>query len=132
MIKASNYQEMMSDFENGIYDFTKNGKCIQCGSCCSNLLVMTEEEIETIRKYIKKHNIKEHRHILPLAEPTLDMTCPFLNDSKPNEKCDIYEVRPRICREFICCPSKRPAMNDLKYKLKRRVVDVRSEFFGKD
>lgn len=132
MIKASNYQEMMSDFENGIYDFTKNGKCIQCGSCCSNLLVMTDTEIETIRKYIKKHNIKEHKHILPLVEPTLDLTCPFLNDSKPNEKCDIYEVRPSVCREFICCPSKRPPIDDLKYKMKCRIVDVRSEFFGMD
>lgn len=132
MIKASNYQEMMSDFENGIYDFTKNGKCIQCGSCCSNLLVMTAEEIETIHKYIKKHNIKERKHILPLAEPTIDMTCPFLDDSKSCEKCTIYEVRPRICRDFICCPSKRQPMNDLKHKLKCGIVDVRNEFFGKD
>lgn len=131
MIKASNYQEMMSDFENGIYDFTKNGECIQCGSCCSNLLVMTAEEIETIHKYIKKHNIKEHRHILPLAEPTLDLTCPFLDDSKPNEKCEIYEVRPRICREFICCPSGRKPL-DMKYASKCRNVFVREEFFGKD
>lgn len=132
MIKASNYQEMMSDFENGIYDFTKNGKCIQCGSCCSNLLVMTAEEIETIHKYIKKHNIKEHKHILPLAEPTIDMTCPFLDDRKSCEKCTIYEVRPRICRDFICCTSKRPHIDDLKYKIKCRIVDVRNEFFGKD
>lgn len=131
MIKASNYQEMMIDFENGIYDFTKNGKCIQCGSCCSNLLVMTAEEIETIHKYIKKHNIKEYKHILPLAEPTIDLTCPFLNDSKPNEKCDIYEVRPRICREFICCPSGRKPL-DMKYASKCRNVFVREEFFGKD
>lgn len=130
MIKASNYQEMMSDFENGIYDFTKNGKCIQCGSCCSNLLVMTDTEIETIRKYIQKHNIKEHKHVLPLAEPTIDMTCPFLNDSKQNEKCDIYEVRPRVCREFICCPSDRKPL-DMKYALKCKPINVRSEFYGK-
>lgn len=131
MIKASNYQEMMSDFENGIYDFTKNGKCIQCGSCCSNFLVMTAEEIETIHKYIKKYNIKEHRHILPLAEPTLDMTCPFLNDSKPNEKCDIYEVRPRVCRDFICDPKQRQPV-DAEYCMKCKSVFVREEFFGKD
>ena len=93
---------------------------------------MTADEIAVIHKYIKKHNIKEHKHILPFAEPTLDLTCPFLNDSKPNEKCDIYEVRPRICRDFICDPKQRLPMNDLKYKLKCRIVDVRSEFFGKD
>lgn len=131
MIKASNYQEMMSDFENCIYDFTKNGKCIQCGSCCSNFLVMTAEEIATIHKYIKEHNIKEHKHILPLAEPTIDMTCPFLNDSKPNEKCDIYEVRPRVCRDFICDPKQRPPV-DAKYGMKCKPVFVREEFFGKE
>ena len=32
-----------------------------------NLLPMTSEEIEIIHKYIKKYNIKEHRHVLPLA-----------------------------------------------------------------
>lgn len=59
-------------------------------------------------------------------------TSPFLvmqNDDKPKEKCEIYSVRPRICREFICCPSKRPSINDLSYKLKCRVVDVRKEFY---
>lgn len=131
-MKTGTFAQMQEEFNNGTYDLTDNGKCTQCGNCCSNLLPMTDNEIDAIRKYIKKHNIKEHRHILPLAEPTLDLTCPFLNDSKPNEKCDIYEVRPRICRDFICCPSKRPPIDDLKYKLKCRIVNVRSEFFGKD
>lgn len=133
-MKTGNIEQMLKEFSDGTYDFTDNGKCIQCGSCCSNILVMTNKEIETIRRYIKKHHIKEHhikehKHILSLAEPTIDMTCPFLDDSKSCEKCTIYEVRPRICRDFICCPSKRPPMNDLEYKLKCRVVDVRSEFF---
>ena len=130
-MKTGNIEQMLKEFSDGTYDFTDNGKCTQCGNCCSNLLPMTAEEIGIIHKYIKKHNIKEHRHILPLAEPTLDLTCPFLNDNKPNEKCDIYEVRPRVCRDFICCPSKRPPIDDLKYKLKCRVVNVRSEFYGK-
>ena len=129
MVKTGTFAQMQDEFSNGTYDLTDNWKCTQCGACCSNLLPMTAEEIDTIRKYIKKHNIKEHRHILPLANPTLDLTCPFLNDSKPNEKCDIYEVRPRICRDFICCPSKRPPIDDLKYKLKCRIVNVRSEFY---
>lgn len=132
MVKTGTFAQMQEEFNNGTYDLTDNGKCTQCGQCCSNILPMTEDEITVIRRYIKKHHIKEHRHILPLAEPTLDLTCPFLNDNKQNEKCDIYEVRPRICKDFICCPSKRHPMNDLKYKLKCRIVDVRSEFFGKD
>lgn len=130
-MKTGTFAQMQEEFNNGTYDLTDNGKCTQCGACCSNLLPMTDSEIETIRKYIKNHNIKEHRHILPLAEQTLDLTCPFLNDSKPNEKCDIYEVRPRVCRYFICDPKKRHPV-DVKYASKCRNVFVREEFFGKD
>ena len=130
MTKTGNIEQMLKEFSDGTYDLTDNGKCTQCGNCCSNFLVMTDTEIETIHKYIKKHNIKEHRHILPLVEPTLDLTCPFLNDSKPNEKCDIYEVRPRVCRDFICDPKQRPPI-DIKYASKCKPINVRSEFYGK-
>ncbi len=123
------FAEMQEQFKNGTYDFTNNGKCTQCGKCCGNLLPMTNEEISIIRKYIKRHSIKEHRHLLPLAEPIIDMTCPFLNDDKKTEKCDVYRVRPRICRDFICCPSGRKPL-DLKWGLKANVVDVRETFFG--
>jgi len=122
--------EMQEQFRNGTYDLTDNGKCTQCGQCCSNLLPMTDEEISVIRKYIKRHHIKEHRHFLPLAEPTVDMTCPFLNDSKKTEKCDIYEVRPKICRDFICCRNGLEPF-DIEWALKAEVVDVRETFFGK-
>ena len=101
-MKTGNIEQMLNEFSDGTYDLTDNGKCTQCGQCCSNILPMTEDEISVIRRYIKKHHIKERKHILPLAEPTIDMTCPFLDDSKSCEKCTIYEVRPRICRDFIC------------------------------
>ena len=127
-MKTVALKQIQEEMSNGTYDLTNNGKCTGCGNCCSNLLPMTNEEVETIRKYIKNNNIKEHRHILPLAEPTLDLTCPFLNDSKPNEKCDIYEVRPRVCRDFICDPKKRPPV-DVKYSSKCRPINVRSEFY---
>nr|DAX12650.1 MAG TPA: Putative zinc- or iron-chelating domain [Bacteriophage sp.] len=129
-MKSASLEQMLADMNSGVYDLTCNGECTQCGNCCSNLLPMTEYEIATIHKYIKEYHIKEHRHNYPTATPTMDMTCPFLNDDKPKEKCEIYSVRPRICREFICCPSKRPPINDLSYKLKCRVVDVRKEFYG--
>ena len=129
-MKTGNIEQMLKEFSDGTYDLTDNGKCTQCGACCSNLLPMTSTEIDTIRKYIKKHNIKEHRHNLPLAEPTLDLTCPFLNDSKPNEKCDIYEVRSRVCRDFICDPKQRPPF-DTDYGMKCKLVFVRKEFYVK-
>ena len=86
-MKTGNIEQLLKEFSDGTYDLTDNGKCTQCGQCCSNILPMTEDEIATIRKYIKKHRIKEHRHNYPTATPTMDMTCPFLNDDKSKEKC---------------------------------------------
>lgn len=88
--------------ENGPYDNTKDGKCSQCGECCSNILPMSDKEVEDIRKYITKNNIKEYKRVFPLANHVVDMTCPFLDGNKKTEKCKIYEVRPLICKAFVC------------------------------
>lgn len=46
-------------------DFYSNhcidGKCIHCGECCADLLPLTPGELEIIRRYVKKHKIREHR-----------------------------------------------------------------------
>ena len=60
------------DFE--VTDFTVEGKCSNCGKCCSNTLPLSAGEVKTIKNYIKKHNIKEQRHNYMVGT---DMTCPF-------------------------------------------------------
>lgn len=114
--------------ENGPYDNTKDGKCSQCGECCSNLLPMSKEEVETIRKYIRKNNIKEYKILFPFSDPTLDLTCPFLDRNKETEKCKIYEVRPLICKAFVCNHKKDEFPKEFltgEYD----VVNVRETFF---
>lgn len=128
-MKNGTFDSMIDDFKNGTFNLTCNGKCTECGECCSNLLPMTNDEISVIKNYIKKNGIKEHSHIVaPLVTPTIDMTCPFLDDSKSCEKCTIYEVRPKICRDFICDPKQRPKL-DLEWGLKCKPINVRKEFF---
>ena len=83
--------------EMTITDFTIDGKCSGCGECCSNMLPMSADEVRQIKTYIKKHNIKEQRHNFLQG---IDMTCPFRDEL--NRKCLVYEVRPAICREFVC------------------------------
>ena len=98
-------EQMIKDMEHGVYDFTKDGKCSQCGACCSDLLPISENEYRRIKRYIKKHNIKEQKHTAPavlVEQPKLDLTCPFLNENKKTEKCVIYPCRPAICRCFVC------------------------------
>lgn len=128
-MKCGEVDEMLEDFSNGTYDFTENGNCIQCGACCSNILPMTDKEIAVIRNYIKNNGIKERKHLIPTATPTIDMTCPFLNSDKPKEKCEIYPVRPRICKDFICCPEKRHHIGS-ELKDNFRIVNVRKEFYS--
>jgi Fe-S-cluster containining protein len=121
-------EDMLADMEHGLYDFTKNGKCSQCGGCCSRFLPVTQKEINTIHQYIKEHNIQKADHgVFAFAKPVFDLQCPFLDLTKPKEKCSIYSVRPQICREFICngthkC-SKDLANKDID------IVDFTEEFF---
>ena len=127
-MKTGSFEQMKREFTDGTYNLTCNGKCTGCGECCSNALPMTDKEIEIIRKYIKRYNIKETKHVFPLINHVFDLTCPFLDNNKSCEKCKIYEVRPRICRDFICDPKQRKEL-DFDYKIKCKLVNVRSEFY---
>lgn len=121
-------EQMLQDVKNGVYDFTENRECSQCGACCANYLPMSEKELKEIKRYVKKRHIKPQRHLMPTVEPTIDMTCPLRNDSE--RKCMCYEVRPQICRSFLCSNHK----NDIwatkrEFHAKYRVVDMRKEIW---
>lgn len=127
------FDDMMRDFKHGVYDFTKDGKCIECGNCCSRYLALSQKEINTIRRYIEKHHIKQVKHgVLVTALPIYDACCPFLDDKREKHKCLIYEVRPEICRYFKCdCWQNIEMCSDL-YKTERHTVDMTELFFGKE
>ena len=114
--------------ENGPYNNTKDGKCSQCGGCCGNILPMTDKEVETIRKYIARYNIKEFKRVFPFQNPSLDLTCPFLDDNKKTEKCRIYEVRPFICRHFICNHKELDLPKEF-FEEEYKGINVRETFF---
>ena len=124
-------QELLNDCKSGLYNFCKDGKCSECGNCCSRHLAMSQKEINTIRAYIKRHNIKQQKHAMYVyADAYFDATCPFLDDTKPNHKCLIYEVRPLICREFRCdCWQNIDRKSEL-FKHNLHPVDVVEVFFG--
>lgn len=112
--------------EERIIDFTENGKCSNCGSCCSTMLPLSNEEVKRIKSYIKQHKIKEQRHNVMVG---VDMTCPFRDER--NRKCLIYPVRPAICRQFMCNHTKEDIMKaKFDFHKINRVVFMRAEFFG--
>lgn len=89
-----------ADMEAGVRGLTCGGKCAKCGECCTDSLPLSSKEIKRIRNYIKANNIKPVNHIpAVLNTPTLDLVCPFLNSEK---QCNIYPVRPEICKQFTC------------------------------
>lgn len=121
-------QSVQRGMEDNIFNFTKDGECSSCGKCCSNLLPMSRKEIDVIRRYIQKHNIREGIHIIPVTKQPYDMVCPFRDNGK--KICTIYPVRPEICRQFICDNKKRTKYNRKLLGQTREIVMVREEFFG--
>ena len=122
------FEQMVKDMNNGTYNFCKKGKCIECGKCCSNILPMSPVEIDRIKAHIVEHNIQPTVRINALTVASFDMNCPFMDDVKSCHKCKIYEVRPQICRDFICDPKQRKAPKLADY-MDVYFVDVRETFF---
>ena len=130
----STYEDLIEDFNHGVYDFTVDGKCSGCGNCCSNLLWLSETEITKIRRYIKKHRIREQKHFVPavLEDPdVVDLTCPFLDESKEKDKCVIYPVRPAICSSFLCSDQEETRQRLKESQDRRKLVSLRDTFFRK-
>lgn len=116
-----------SDYRNRC----KDGKCSQCGECCSDLLPLSTDEIKRIKAYMKAHTVKMHHRNFPIMQNQfVDLTCPFRNDAE--KKCEIYEVRPMICRCFICSKPLQNAHYDRDLVAKDRVTRSMRDVFFED
>lgn len=111
-----------------VEDKTILGRCSNCGECCTNFIPMTKDEIKQIHSYLGKHpEVTEQRH----EGAEFDLTCPFRDENK--KRCLIYEVRPAICRSFICNKDTDVLKQEKLQAHKRgREVMMRNEFFGSD
>lgn len=85
-------------------DNTKDGACTNCGKCCADTLPLTPLDISRIKTYVKKHAIKPIDHELnPHWNPPRDDVCPFFIPFEMSGRhCRIYEVRPIICKHYLC------------------------------
>lgn len=75
----------------------KDNQCSRCGDCCGLFVPFTDKELHIIKEYVKKHNIQPVKRI---TENGFEARCCFYD--KENKKCNIYEVRPFVCRDFRC------------------------------
>lgn len=129
--RIKSLEEMLQDMKDGIYDFTKDGECSGCGSCCSDALPVSRKEYKRILKYIQSRHIRECVHRPPTVNPVYDMTCPFRDDVK--RVCTIYPVRPAVCRDFRCDKARNGIWADPKmYDGEMAVISMRKAFYPEE
>ena len=107
----------MNSYMSSMVDRTENGICPDgCSLCCSDILVLSEQDISRIKKYLKKHpEIKPHNYTSILSQDYIDK-CPF-NDPETG-KCMIYSVRPQISENFSCHRFSDPDYKPMDYRNK--------------
>lgn len=76
-----------------------NNQCSKCMECCTDFIPMTLEEIDRIKSYMSTHDVQ--RNFCTDSKGNYKVLCPFLSE----EGCQIYEVRPAVCRGFCCWKS---------------------------
>lgn len=103
--------------------------CKGCGYCCSNILPMSAREIDVIKAYIERHDIKEQKNVVAQGKED----CPFLDLRRKEKRCRIYEVRPLICRDYDCGRYERhePPARELYAEMRLPVI-VSEVFYGTD
>lgn len=74
-----------------------NGECSRCGECCTPFIPITNKEYKKIKEYIEENNIECENQI---DGNNVYVRCCFYN--RKERKCNIYKVRPEVCRRFRC------------------------------
>lgn len=107
----------MNSYMSSMVDRTENGICPDnCSLCCSDILVLSEQDVSRIKKYLKKHpEIKPYNYTPVLSSNYIDK-CPFNNPD--THKCMIYSVRPQICENFSCHRFNNPNYKPMDYRNK--------------
>ena len=85
-------------------NYTDKG-CSQCGQCCERVLPLTTDEIRRIKSFLRKRTIivLPPSIVSPLSlNPLENKFCPFRLRKNGVCTCQIYPVRPFICRYYNC------------------------------
>lgn len=109
--------QTMNQLKDSISVYACNGQCSKCGNCCTDFLPVTKKEISKIKRYVKENNIKAENRII---EGNIILQCPFLNQK--TKQCNIYEVRPFVCRNFLC--------SHKDWRRKRKLYMERADYNG--
>lgn len=95
--------------KHSIKNYSDKGNCSRCLQCCTDFIPLTSLDIIRIKAYISTHKVE--RNVCHDEKGNFIMLCPFVSD----KGCQIYSVRPEVCRGFNCWDSKEAiAKNKIK------------------
>ena len=114
-----------------IYNQIPEFDCKHCHKCCGPIIWFKTEDI-LIKDYMKKHNIENVKWTTDEFQKN-EMKCPFLK----NDRCEIYQVRPIVCRlqgnipDLPCIFNKNGYLSEESIKkIKKEIFDINREFHG--
>ncbi len=82
----------------------ENTDCLECANCCKTTSpIVLDRDVSRISKFLR---LKEYQFIENYLQLDKDdglymfnqVPCPFLDET--DNKCIIYEVRPKACKEY--------------------------------
>ena len=108
--------------------FQCNPFACEGAKCCTNVLLLSQKEINRIKQYIKTNGIEVKSPYSVFRQEYVDK-CPFLDPK--TLLCKIYPVRGQVCKSFTCNMylKKKPAQPNYRDKFP---VDMLATFGGSD
>ena len=76
---ASEYAKLK---KQPVTDFTVDGKCTNCGGCCSNIIPMTKDEAEKLRGIVAERGLES---MTPFNRPDFEW---------PKNSSQVMDIRP--------------------------------------
>ena len=97
--KGKNIDELFHDAHEEVFSKTN---CLDCANCCKTTgPLFTSADIERVSKYLRQKPQQFIAQYLREDEDTdyvlQSVPCTFLDN---DNKCFIYDIRPKACREF--------------------------------
>jgi Fe-S-cluster containining protein len=93
----------LNELANNIHDIVFSEiDCLDCANCCKSIPpILNETDVRRIAKHLGL-KVTDFKELYVKYDDDLDMVfnsspCKFL---QPDNKCEIYEYRPKACREY--------------------------------
>jgi uncharacterized protein len=119
-INGKKLNQLADDIHESVF---KQIDCLDCANCCKSIPpIINETDIRRISKYLGL-KVTDFKEQYVKYDEDMDMVmnaspCPFLQN---DNKCEIYEYRPKACREY-------PHTGDFEFVKNLKLHAINSEY----